>query len=498
MGGYWCSPIEVIKTQYLFEGDMPAPNVLLVVLDSVRARNTSIHGYHRETTPFLSEYATGATVYEQARAPGIHSVASHASLWTGSHVEEHQVTEHEARVLPDSTVWRDLAERGYRTGIFTTNPVVAHSSNLANVFDTAYTDDPATESTKPFPDAHSPDDVVTHEGVLGNLRRCLQDDDSLKALVNSATHFKNKASGQFQSSLSSPEIVDEFLSWQGRSDGPWAACINLMDTHFPYEPDADHNLWGDERLLALHDEMDKPPANEFIGGRPWWQLEAFESLYDGTIRAADAHVKRIVRGLRTAGVHEDTLVVVTSDHGEGFGEVSRLTNRMKLVDHSWGIHEALTHVPLVVKYPSQTEGHAVKDPVSLTGFPDAVEAALDGTAGPESFNSEGPVVASTHRLLSKDDGIFEGSDERADDYRGPWRAVYRHSGDTIVKNAARENESVTVEITDAQESRLVSRNGATEVEAAFDKLEHDETLSDDVEEIGADIQRRLTDLGYIR
>ncbi|PSQ15947.1 hypothetical protein BRD00_13120 [Halobacteriales archaeon QS_8_69_26] len=95
---------------------MSVPNVLLIVLDSVRARNTSLHGHVNETTPRLSELSRRSTTYLQARSPGIHTVASHVSMFTGYEVEEHGLTEHESRLDPDETIWRELAsEYGHET-----------------------------------------------------------------------------------------------------------------------------------------------------------------------------------------------------------------------------------------------------------------------------------------------------------------------------------------------------------------------------------------------
>ena len=106
---------------------MNKPNVLLVILDSVRAKNTSLLGYPRETTPKLETFAKNATTYTNARAPGIHSISSHTSIFTGYHVAEHQATSHGASLRPGHTVWEMLSGAGYRTGLFTPNAVVAES-----------------------------------------------------------------------------------------------------------------------------------------------------------------------------------------------------------------------------------------------------------------------------------------------------------------------------------------------------------------------------------
>jgi len=477
---------------------MNGPNVLLLVLDSVRAKNVGLYGHHRETAPFLAEYGERATVYRQARSPGIHSVASHASLWTGAEVDEHRVIRHEDELKPGTTIWEELGEAGYETGIFTTNPVVAHASNLAEPFDTRVTDSFVDTEKKLFPSAHGPTDVQKHEGVVGNLKRCLGDDRPVRALANSAYHFVQQQRGSLEDETTSEDLVAAFDDWTTDVDGPWAACINLMDAHFPYEPSESHDRWGGEELRALHGSFDKPPANEFIGGRPWWQLEAFEHLYDGTIRQVDAHVERIVDALADNGIHDDTLVVVTSDHGEGFGEISPLTGRTRLVDHSWGIDEELTHVPLVVKYPGQNRGEVVDELASLKAFPDTVRAALDGDVESDSFVPDGPVVASTYRLREQDAMIFDGSDEDPEDYFGPWRAVYRREDGDVYKYAKRKDDARVTRIRDAQRAARVDRDAAEVVRTTFDGLEPADIKRAEGKEISDDVEDRLTELGYIR
>jgi len=497
---------------------MSRPNVLLVVLDSVRAKNVGLYGHHRDTTPFLSSYADSATTYRQARSPGIHSVASHASLWTGAAVEEHGITRHEDRLRPETTVWEELSDLGYRTGIFTVNSVLAHASNLTDPFDHTMTQTFSGSSNKPFPDARGPTDSATHDGIAGNLKRALWDEYPVRSLFNGAHHLYQKRRGSAEGTPDSGELIDGFLGWAaganddgaddgganddgaddgGADDRPWAACLNLMDAHFPYDPAERYDRWGGESLRTLHAEFEKPPANEFVRGRPWWQLEAFEHLYDGAIRQLDAHLKGLFEGLDDAGVHEETLVVLTSDHGEGFGEISRLTGRTRLVDHSWGIHEVLTHVPLVVSYPGQTDPATVDAPATLSAFPDTVRAAVDGSASRDSFVPEGPVVASTERLLPEHDGIFDGSTEAATEYYGPWRAVYERSGDHTMKYAVRGEDTLALRIRDAQEATPVGRDGSKRVEDAFAALEPTD-LKGDAGTVEADVEDRLADLGYLR
>lgn len=476
---------------------MRTPNILLVVLDSVRARNTGAYGYQRDTTPFLSEYASGATVYDQARAPGIHSVASHASMWTGLHVESHEVVQHEDQLKEGTTIWETLNDEGYRTGIFTTNTVVTHASNLADPFDTKVTDNYVDTTKKLFSEAHGPADTVTHDGIVGNLKRCLEDDNTIKSLANSAYHYRMRQRNT-GSSLSSTEIVDRFAEWVSDSNEPWAACINLMDAHYPYKPSPEFNLWGDTYLRELHAELDRTPSLAFVQNRPWWQLEAFKHLYDGAIRELDTRVKEIITTLKECGMHDDTLVVITSDHGEGFGEVSRITNRTKLVDHSWGIHEVLTHVPLLVKYPEQTERETVDAPASLVEFPNTVRTVLDGELARDTFIPESPVVSSTRRLFAADEMIFDGSDEDVADYYGTWQAVYEAADNGVYKYACRDGDTATIHIRSPGNVCCVGDGNSEYVVSVFEELEEGEVKKDHESELSQEVEDALTDLGYLR
>ncbi|WP_136602532.1 sulfatase [Salinigranum halophilum] len=478
---------------------MNQSNVLLVVLDSVRAKNMGLYGHTKDNTPFLEEYAERSTVYTQARSPGIHSVASHASLWTGMHVEQHQVVEHEDQLEPGTTIWEELTDEGYRTGIFTTNAVVAHASNLSEPFDHVVTDDLEDTTRKLFENAHSPADVKKHEGVRGNLVRCVQDEQPVRSFLNNVHHFYLKQTNSYLRDLpTATDLVDSFLDWQRAQSGPWAACLNLMEAHFPYEPTPEYDRWGGETLRSLHSSFSKPPAYEFVGGRPWWQLEAFQHLYDGTILELDAVLRRLITSLEESGVHENTLVVVTSDHGEGFGEFSRLTGTTRMVDHSWGLHEVLTHVPLVVSYPGQTTSNEVPTISSLVEFPQTVRDVLQGEVAHDSFVADRPVVASTYRLLEANASMFDDSEEDAAEYLGPWRAVYQQSGDVVRKHITRHGASVEVEVRDAQHSYPVGLGDGELVDATFGALEPASVKQTEQRELSEAVEGRLSEIGYVR
>jgi arylsulfatase A-like enzyme len=487
---------------------MAPPNVLLVVLDSLRAYNCSLYGHDNETTPALESLAERATVFEQARAPSIHSVSSHASIFSGYHVPEHEVTQHESRLDPAATVWHELAtDHGHDTGIFTPNAVVTLSSNLDEAFET-------TVGAKRSVDDRLFDGVITPADLAGEtspgeyLRAALGSGTPVRAVLNGAydQFVPGTSASQDPETEHADVYVEALLEWVDERDGPWAACLNLMDAHYPYAPDDEHDRWGGEWIDAIHEELlSTPLSRTFLQGRPWGQLRALESLYDGCIHQVDAAVDRVVRELQARGELDDTLLVVTSDHGEGFGERSRVTPEVRLVDHSWGLHERLTHVPLVVVEPGQYESgmsRHVTDLATLQRFPAAVRAAVAGESAADAFVPDGPVLSSTYCVDPPGDELPLVEAHR-EPYFGPWRAVYRETGDGVRKSVTRRDDSATVQIRDARVSYRLAADDLEEdpvevVDGIFGELDGADVALGEGDELDAATEQHLEELGYLR
>lgn len=480
------------------------PNVLLVVLDSVRAGNVSCYGHGNETTPFLDALAgEEATRYAQARSPGSWSLPSHTSLFTGRHVAEHRVTEPDHRLDPGHTVFEELRADGYETAVVSENPWLTFMDvGLDAGFETV-----VGPQNVPFPEGLNPTEFTAAEGQ-GNyrafLRTALDHDHTVKSLANGvltklAWDYPRLVPERFSASAAAGVYVDRFLEWHADAGGPWAACVNLMDAHAPYEPAPDHDRWGKAALRRLQDDLDKHVWSFHGGDTPWWQARAFEALYDGAIRETDAALERLLGALDDRDELDDTLVVVTSDHGEGFGEFSRLKPDTRVVGHVEGIHEAQLRVPLVVRHPGQREAETVAAPASLTEFPRVVRAAREGERG--SFVPEGPVVASSHGLTAPNMELAESycDPDYLWRFRGDMRCVYEADGDgTVAKYAAWEEETVTVRCRDAGTSYRERADDGGRVAAAFDGFEPAGIRGDGtgVGDVGEAARQRLRDLGY--
>ncbi|QAY19737.1 sulfatase-like hydrolase/transferase [Halorubrum ezzemoulense] len=485
---------------------MGDPNVLLVVLDSVRASNCSLYGHANETTPFLDSFgADRATVYDQARAPGARSVTSHVSLFSGLHVAEHGVVSAAERLDPTVSVFHRLREDGYDTGIFTENDwVTAVDVGLKNGFDTV-----VGARNVPFPDALNPHEFVSNQGrgAYGAfVRTALASDRPGRSLVNGVStklqsDFMRYLPGRVKASTPADVYVDAFLEWSEESEGPWAACLNLMDAHIPYEPAAEHDLWGGNRASELQSAFEDQKWAFHGGQRPWWQKKAVESLYDGAIRQMDAELERLVAALEVREELDDTLLVVTSDHGEGFGEPSRLQDGVRIAEHGVSVHDAVVHVPLLVRYPGQTTPHRIERPATLTAFPDVVNRFRDGDRPDAGFCPDEPVITTAV-------GLDEPLQKRASNYVediSPWvdtkRAVFEydeHEG--VVEKYCRVGDTAaTIRVRDAQTDYRVAGTDDGRVDAAFDAFERLDVRTDgeDLNDLDDETYGRLEDLGYV-
>lgn len=311
-----------------------APNVVLIVLDTVRADHLSCYGYDRLTTPHIDALCDSAVRYTHCRATGPWTLPSHASMFTGRFPYQHRArTEAEPdgglQELPLSfehwTLAESLASTGYRTGAF-----VANAAYLREEFQL----DQGFEHY-----------VVEREPALE----------------------KNKAA----------------FEWMDDGEGPFFLFLNFMDAHRPYNT----RPIDEERAQAFAPDgvvhsatlLDQLYAEVMGQGREGSAdiVEELVARYDTGIANADLAVGEIVARLKERGLWEQTLLIVTSDHGEFFGEHG-------LVEHSKDVYEEVLHVPLVVKWPGETSAVRVaEDLISIADVPALVMESM-----PEDFDAE--------------------------------------------------------------------------------------------------------------
>jgi arylsulfatase A-like enzyme len=358
------------------------PNVLIVLWDTVRADHLSLYGYDRPTTPALDAFAKEAAVFERAYSPGMWTVPSHASLFTGL-----PTSAHGARV---GWLWLDghhvtlaehLGEQGFATFAWSSNPYLSEQTNLLQGFETvryAWRGDEAARCAADTRGKLLPTDRSVEIGPAW------VPDPARRGWPEHLVLHKDCA----------PHAVDSFLAWRATvPDGrPWFAYVNLLEAHHPRVPTAasraavadpalvERGLTTDGSLFRLMAAMEGKAT--FTPA----ELEALVGVYDATLRDLDDATARLVSGLRTAGALDDTVVIVTSDHGENLGDHGRF-------DHRWDLHQPLVHVPLVVRYPAAMDAVRVDAPVSTADLFGTV-LALTGLPAPHGAGALPPLGVS--------------------------------------------------------------------------------------------------------
>ncbi len=337
------------------------PNVVLLVLDTVRADHLACYGYGRPTTPRIDALAEVSDRYLRVESTAPWTLPSHVSMFTGRFPFQHGV---DSGRLPDGRVYdgRPLAPSnvtlaealsacGYRTAGFVANNVYMSES------------------------------FGIHQGFQ------VYDVERLRA----------------------PGMNAKLFAWleRGPREQPFFAFVNYMDAHRPYNTDPLPS--GRPRDLPAPDpapssDLLKQLYEQVLGRGEAADpalVERIVSQYDNGIAWLDLAVGDVVEQLKARGVWEDTLLIVTSDHGEYFGEHG-------LVEHSKDLYQPAIAVPLIVKRPGQTQGTSIDRRTSLTELPGMVfehlprgtRAAHGGAFG--GGKSARPVLAEIHFTRPKD------------------------------------------------------------------------------------------------
>jgi arylsulfatase A-like enzyme len=311
------------------------PDVVVVVLDTVRADHVSAYGYRRPTTPHFDALARDGTLFLDATAPSTWSLPSHASLFTGLFPSVHGAhDEHRLLDLGPPTLAETFAAAGYDTRCFTANAWISDNLGLTRGF--AWQDE------------------AWRDGRAGRAFTSM-----LRLLDRLGMGVEDKGGAT---------VAANFEAWAASrpTTGPPAfAFLNFIEAHFPYHqlPPDYLRRFTDETPAALRTLSLRLFAAQF-GGDPVDPAEAAEpaiAMYDAGVLYADMLLGRVATALERRGSLDRTVLVVLADHGELLGERGEF-------GHGQSLYEAVTRVPLLVRYPPRVPvGRRIEQPVSTVG-----------------------------------------------------------------------------------------------------------------------------------
>jgi arylsulfatase len=334
-------------------------NVLFITVDTLRADHLSMNGYSRETSKNIDAFSRGCRVFQNAYSQSSFTPPSHASMFTSRLVSSHRLYAWERLSDKEVTLAEVLSNEGYETAAFV-NMSLLSEQNLGQGFQTKV------------------------ESFL-NIGNCLSEKLAY-TMKKKAVEFYN-----------GHEINRMFLKWLARrGTRPFFVWLHYWDVHRPYARDEKYEAMYSEgsavskkvgRELWHYNLTEDRMQNLGFGGP---ELDYIYDRYDAGIYMFDRMFQQLLDGLKELGVFDNTLIVLTSDHGESLLERDEM-----FFAHDPFLYNEVIKVPLLISVPGHRDQGKVSEPVMLVdiypsilrllGIEKRYDLASDGIA----FNLDG-------------------------------------------------------------------------------------------------------------
>jgi len=321
------------------------PNIILIMIDALRADHMTLYGYERDTAPNIGKLAKEATLYTHSVSSEATDLSTTASIFTGMYASSHGA--HFSKRAPNlmkplsnerTTLAEVLSEKGYITMASVSNFVYLsryfHMVQGFQYFDNRL---PALffRKSQPF--------------YLRDLIRHFM----ARIFLTHDYHHVYRRAEEINSAVF--QLLDKVKG----VTSPFFLFINYMDAHRPLIPPAPFDTLYPGKSEAVDTSQNNTVSREIMGFKRDITLEERNHLisqYDGGINYIDFHIGELISRLKELGLYDDTLIIITSDHGEAFGE-------RNLMEHGVSVYQDQIYVPLIIKYPNNKDGNVINDPV---------------------------------------------------------------------------------------------------------------------------------------
>jgi len=469
------------------------PNVVLITLDSVRADLLGAYGNDprftdRSPSPRLDRLAEEGLLVEQAYATSSWTLPSHVSIFTGVPELVHSV-EQDGHVIPEAlaVLAEILQSRGYDTAGFYSGPYLDEAFGFSRGFDRyeACYGDALGRAMEDLRKARAR--LEAAEGKPGN------------ELYDALTHHaaaRRRVELESHRDRSSERVADAMIRELGeRGDAPFFLFGHFFDPHYDYAPpeelrttfdgDYPHPELGRDFIrnqeIATFQEQGRARVVDERGLQHLW------AMYEAELAWVDSMIARVLDELDALGLADDTLVVVTSDHGDEFFEHGSIGHRSTL-------HEELVRVPLIVRYPEHfAPGTRIEEPVSLTeiaptilraaGLPqqDSPGAGLQAIAqGAPPGPVLGRIVSIRETTLELDGRSYAAAETRVrETFRGGPVKIYREVAwiqptEAVHERLAAEAEEIRLDMLANEKLRWVRLDVSPDEEKLWTDFEDEE------------------------
>jgi len=355
--------------------------IILVSIDALRADHLGYHGYDRDTSPFLDRLADRELQFRTAISASSHTREAVPALLSGRYPDVFASNNY--HYVPE-TIADKLSEAGYRTAGFHSNPYVSRAYGFDSGFD-----------------------MLDDDLLLGQNRFLALAQRALNKFVLKKGEYHARAA----------EINERSLSWvDSQEEEPFFLWNHYMDPHGPYNPPegytyADRDLSNDDAQTLYQKTIDQP--EEITEADRQLLIDS----YDGEIRYLDEQLQAFFDALEDRNLLESSLIIVTADHGDAFGEHDYYT-------HPRHLHEQLLHVPLLVSPPGESVDVTVETPVSTL---DIVPTILTYANHPSGDLPGSPLITESGLPDRDDDSVVYSSATGEDEHQGVRRFAARES-----------------------------------------------------------------------
>lgn len=486
------------------------PNVILLVLDTARYDEVLTTQSSTPTTSFLNDLAAEGICYDSAFTQAPWTLPSHASLFTGTSPSKHGAHAGHKRLETHLLTLSEIfADADYETVAVSNNTWISEEFGFARGFETF----------------HKTWQYVQSETDLGKVARTEEGTDMFRALASELTqgnplvNLANAFYGKFlrkQEDDGARQTNEWIQRWLQSRDAsrPFFLFVNYLEPHLEYRPPKTHaeqflpdDIPFETAMAVSQDAWGYITGNIELSER---DFDILRALYRAEIAYLDERIKEVKDALVAAGEWDDTVFVVTADHGENIGEHG-------LMDHQYALYDTLLHVPLVINGGPFTGGTAVDDLVQLVDLaptlldvaeiesPEVREQFQGQSFHPESDNEPREFVISEYMApqpsmdaLEKRVGELPSHVRK---YDRSLRAIrtehYKYIRSSDGSNELydiRTDPEETVDIAEA--NREVVEELDSTLNEWLDSFEHSQ--STESVSMDADTKSRLEDLGYLQ
>ncbi|RLM33853.1 sulfatase [Haloarcula sp. Atlit-120R] len=356
------------------------PNIILLTVDCLRYDRCSFNGHFRETTQNLDNMLQESVVFDQAYSTGPWTSDSVPGILAGLHSHNSAYFDSpNLKAIPrgTTTIAEDLSSQGYNTFAILSNPHLTKGRNFDIGFD-KFQNIRSDLNEKRFSEEDSKSNSIIQLGdILWKLRERMQNRDQLR-IISPYTHmFSSYRSIQkFRGwpTISAQEVISKLCNTIDGTDRPFFAWSHLMDLHAPLNPESvkEGGLLENDSSYRQYIYDARRAANI--------QESRYNLMYDSTLRYIDQWIGKLVEYLKNNGYWEDTIIILTSDHGEAlhekgvYGHVS-LGEEFAHDEPRHYLYDELLHVPLMVRIPNK-DGSRVQRQFSLAWINEILEEIL--------------------------------------------------------------------------------------------------------------------------